>query len=281
MVSAYLLNVTYFRAKQHLLKVCTALVLAILPGCGTTRGGNQPFEVTRGVVYKSVEGKMLKGDIFRPADTGPKPGVVVVHGGSWASRSGDMEGIAERLAREGFVAFNITYRLAPESLYPKAVEDVRDAIKWLHENAAKYGVDKKKISGWGYSAGAHLILLVGLDARTGLQAIVAGGTPAYFPAWPHSPIIKKFIGKSLKEAPELWREASPALHVKKDSPPVFLYHGYGDTLVEADQMYRMRDALVAAHRPVETYEVPILGHIGVYLFSRKSEDLGVDFLKKH
>lgn len=232
-------------------------------------------------VYKSVDGSELTADVFRPRYKGLKPAVLVVHGGGWQNRSGDMNLICADLAKAGFVAFNITYRLGPKGQYPKAVDDVRDSMKWIHDNAAKFDVEPDKIGGWGYSAGAHLILLAGLDPKNGLKAIVSGGTPADLPAWPNSPLINAFIGQPLATHRALWEEASPVNHVRSDSPPVFLYHGKTDDLVEIEQMHKMRTALENKHVHAETHTVNHAGHIAVYLFSRESIDLGIRFLKQN
>lgn len=252
-------------------------MLVGLSSCATL--GPHSFRVQENVVYKNVDGQALHGDFYIPKSKGPHPVVLVVHGGSWAARSGDMSQICRSLASRGFLAFNMTYRLAPKDLYPKSIEDVRDAIQWVKTHAAQYGGDPKKLAAWGYSAGAHLVLMTGLDPKLGVQAIVAGGTPADFLAWPKSPIITKFIGGSLSEKPKEWREASPVNHVQDNSPPVFLYHGRKDDLVEVEQMYRMEKALAAKGRPVETYESRWFGHVGVYLFSVESVARGIRFIE--
>lgn len=253
------------------------LMSVFLSSCATL--GPTAFHVKENVVYKTVQGESLHGDFYIPKGAGPYPVVMVIHGGSWAARSGDMAQICRSLASRGFLAFNITYRLAPKDLYPRSVEDVRDAVAWLKAHAAEYGGNSEQISLWGYSAGAHLALLTGLDPKIGIKAIVAGGTPADFLAWPKSPIITKFIGGPLVEKRKEWVEASPVNHVRENSPPVFLYHGRRDDLVEVDQMYKMEVALKAKNRPVETYEIRYLGHVGVYLFSVEAVARGIRFIE--
>ncbi len=122
--------------------------------------------------------------------------------------------------------------------------------------------------------------MVGLDPDYRLASIVAGGTPADFLAWPHSPIVKKFMGYTLSEKPDLWKAASPVNHVKSNSPPVFLYHGEKDKIVELEQMEKMKRALDQQKVPVETHTVAKLGHIPVYLFSQESIVKGIDFLNR-
>ncbi|MBC7397946.1 MAG: alpha/beta hydrolase [Bdellovibrionales bacterium] len=267
----------FSKFKIVLSRVLLPLILISCSGHGPVKVSD--FQIDRNITYKVVDGKRLGGDLYRPRLTGPVPVIVVVHGGSWSSRGGLMTEVAEDLARSGFAVFNVVYRLAPESLYPKAVEDVRDAVQFMETHSAEYGLDSTRVGLWGYSAGAHLALMVGLDPVNGVKSIVAGGTPADFLAWPHSPIIKKFIGFSLQEKPEIWKEASPINHVRSNSPPVFMYHGDQDDLVEIEQMNKMAEALELKQVPVETHIVKGLGHISVYLFSEESLVRGIRFLQ--
>lgn len=255
--------------------------LLLLAACASLRGG-ESFSRDNGVVYKEVDGETLAGDMYIPDRPGLKPAVVVVHGGGWSNRSGDMTGISKRLARAGFVVYNITYRLAPAHRHPAQRDDVADALAWLHDNAARYQIDPQRISGWGYSAGAHLILLAGLDRQAPpfLTGIVAGGTPADLTAWPNSPLVYKLIGEKMVDAEATWLAASPVNHVSRESPPVFLYHGEWDKLVEPEQMALMAAALKKKAVPVETYTVRWQGHIGAYFFASGAEQRGVEFVRE-
>jgi acetyl esterase/lipase len=243
------------------------------------------YHIEKDKIFKTVDGVDLKGDFYIPERAGIKPVVIVVHGGGWTSRSGEMRQVCADLAATGFVTFNITYRLAPSGLYPKAVDDVRDAVRYVRDHAKELEINPDQISGWGYSAGANLIFLVGLDPANHMKALVGGGTPANLTLWPHSPIVPKFIGYTFQERPDLWRDASPAYQVKSNSPPIFMYHGKWDHLVQIEQkieqMHVMEAVLKEKGVPVETHEVSYMGHIATYLFSNESVQLGIDFLKKH
>lgn len=231
-------------------------------------------------IVLSAGPERLRAQLYLPK-TGAvaSPAVVVVHGGSWTRRSGNMEAISRKLAEAGFAAFNISYRSASRYPYPAAVDDVRDAIDWLKQNAAQYRIDPQRIGGWGYSAGGQLILRAGLDPAMALGAIVSGGTPARFSFWPESPVITRFIGASYAEAPEAWEDASPVNHVEAGSPPVFLYHGGADELVDAVQMEFMAQELRAVNVPVQTRLLEDKGHVSTYLFAGEVERQAIDFLK--
>jgi acetyl esterase/lipase len=97
---------------------------------------------------------------------GHRPAVVSIHGGSWArgdKGNRDWRAVCEWLATEGFVAFSVDYRLAPEAVFPAAIEDVALAVEWIRhaENAERYEVDPDRIGVFGGSAGGNLAALLG------------------------------------------------------------------------------------------------------------------------
>ncbi|CAA0080277.1 Carboxylesterase NlhH [Zhongshania aliphaticivorans] len=261
--------------------IATAL-LFIVACASLSVNKSTKFNKTEHITYKQTAETTLTGDLYIPDISGPKPAVLVVHGGGWSKRSGDMEGISKQLAGAGFVVFNIRYRLAPEYHHPTQMNDVSDALEWLYQHADEYQIDRENISGWGYSAGAHLILMAGLDRAQApqLRSIIAGGTPADLSRWPNSPLVYKLIGKSMAEAEAEWQDASPVNHVSASSPPVFLYHGQWDKLVEPEQMELMNNALDKKNIPSETYTVSFAGHIMTYLFAGKAERRAIAFIKE-
>ncbi|MGD1982603.1 MAG: alpha/beta hydrolase [Chromatiaceae bacterium] len=261
-------------------RIAAWLAIGLL-GVTTTAGCSLLSEsgTPQSVVFAS-DPEALRADLYLPMTDGTNsPAVVVVHGGSWVRRSGDMDSISRQLAKAGFVTLNISYRSASQYPYPAAVDDVRSAIAWLMQNAGRYNIDPERIGGWGYSAGGQLILRAGLEPSAGLKAIVSGGTPARFSHWPESPVITRFIGATYAEAPDVWEDASPVNHVESGSPPVFLYHGADDELVDAVQMDFMAQALRAKKIPVQTRLLADKGHVSAYLFAGETERQAIDFLK--
>jgi acetyl esterase/lipase len=271
-MTAWSTPIMFFKAALSL--AIMGLTAGFLAGCSQL-----PKLDNASTVVFSAEPVELQAKLYLPDRPGASvAAVVVVHGGSWVRRSGDMDAISRRLAKAGFAAFNISYRSAAQYPYPAAVEDVREAIAWLQRNADRYGIDPDRIGGWGYSAGGQLILRAALDPDIGLSAIVSGGTPARFSYWPESPIITRFIGASYEEKPAIWEDASPVNHVQNGSPPVFLYHGAKDTLVDAIQMDFMEEALRQNGVPVQTRLLETKGHVGTYLFAGEIETQAIAFL---
>ena len=54
------------------------------------------------------------------------------------------------------VIVSVTYRLAPETVYPGAIEDCYAALSWLFKNAAELGIDPSRVGIKGESAGGGL-----------------------------------------------------------------------------------------------------------------------------
>lgn len=235
----------------------------------------------------------LYADLHLPRKNGPLPVVITVHGGGWANRDrGDMTSVGEKLVQNGYAVFNISYRFAPRYTYPDQLYDLGQAMTWIAQNAQRYRLDTTRINAWGYSSGAHLAALVAsYDSETSghfspsdlprIRAVVAGGIPADLRRYPESPIIARFIGGAHDEMQARYAEASPVVHVSRDDPPTFLYHGKLDMMVESDQATAYYDALRAAGIETELYLHNWYGHIAMFLLGGDAEDRAIAFLDRH
>ncbi len=227
------------------------------------------IELTRDVVYGTGDDIDLHLDIARPKDiTTPLPCVVVIHGGGW--RAGDKSnhiGHIEAFARDGFVSATIQYRFCPKFKFPAQVEDVKCAVRYLRANAKEYGIDADHIGAVGFSAGAHLSMMLGtLDASDGIegaggsadesskvQAVVAFYGPTLFTAddmpAPTTPLVADFLGGTLAEKPDVYRAASPLTYVNPGDAAMLLFQGTEDLLVPYTQAVAMISAMTKANVP--------------------------------
>ena len=116
--------------------------------------------VTRNVTYTDADGTTLTLDVYQPKEMAPgRPGVILIHGGAWQSgQAKDLDTDGKLVAREGWVAFSINYRLADQSSqpWPDELTDVQRATRWISAHAEEYGVDNQKLVAMGFSAGGHL-----------------------------------------------------------------------------------------------------------------------------
>ncbi len=248
---------------------------------GTMQSG---YTVRKNIVFTPQDWPApVRGDLYRPtSQKHPGPGILLVHGGGWTGKDGrwQMDPIAKKLAKRGYVVMNVTYRLAPRWIYPAPVEDLKQALGWMRANAAETGMDPNRIAVFGYSAGGYLAALVGLDESMGIRAIVAGGSPSNLALYPGGDLVPQFLGGTKQEIPERFAEASPVNHVTPRSPPVFLYHGGADRLVPPEHAWEFASALQEQKISHELLWVEGRGHIATFLMPGRSVDEAIAFLDR-
>ncbi|HEX5790200.1 MAG TPA: alpha/beta hydrolase [Luteolibacter sp.] len=97
--------------------------------------------------------------------------MVLISGGGYQNCCDGVwiERVAQKLTGLGFVCVNLTYRTPrPEGLpiYQSAWEDGQRAVRLVRSEAQKRGFDPEKIGALGFSAGAHLTMLLGTSSLT-------------------------------------------------------------------------------------------------------------------
>ena len=217
----------------------------------------------------------LRLDVYQPADhsSGRLPAVVLIHGGGWTSfDKSTMRGMGNVLARSGFVAFAVDYRLlkGSENRWPAQLDDVQRAIRWIRANAGKYNVNPEKMGAFGHSAGAQLAALLGMeDTRDNsdatlakysskVQAVVDVSGPTDFTVGHDADsmaFFANFLGAEYSKDPKLWQDASPAFHAAKDNAPFLIVHGTQDQSVPIAQAQELYDKMKAAGATVSFTKV--------------------------
>lgn len=115
------------------------------------------------IPYGSDDAQKLDVHMPDPTIEGPLAGIVLIHGGGWRVGAGKkevMSSLAESIAKQGYVVFNVEYRLVPNAVFPAQMDDVQQAVRWVRAHAADYDVDPNRIGSIGYSAGGHLSALL-------------------------------------------------------------------------------------------------------------------------
>ena len=152
----------------------------------TEWAGGESFERTP---YGEAESQYL--DLYIPDGVENPPLFVMIHGGGFISNDSQSRQaqLFYRYFRDhGFACASINYRLAQEAPWPAAVEDVRDAIRYLSEHAEDYGYDASQCAVWGESAGGYLACITAVTE----QAIPVAALVDYYGIVDFSTIEEQF-----------------------------------------------------------------------------------------
>jgi arylformamidase len=247
-----------------------------------------------------VDPRRVSLDIHRPAaaDGGPRPVLVMIHGGGWRAGDKAAGGVvapkAPWLIAEGWIMVSVNYRLSPAVQHPAHVDDVAHAIAWVGREIGRFGGDPERLVLMGHSAGAHLAALAAADAER-LRA--AGGRPESIRgvvlldgAGYDIPLRMRNAGAASRSLftnafgsdPAGWADASPAEHLRRRAsggpadggdeptpgnttapppPPLLILHI--DRTVAATQVRVLADAARAAGGTAEVHRFPGETHASI------------------
>lgn len=211
------------------------------------------------------------------------PLVVVVHGGSWSTEFGlTIEtAVARDLAIRGAVVWNVEYRRieeggsnthparsAPGGGWPTTGRDVIAALQALDgpvaEALALAGarVDRTAVSVIGHSAGGQLATwsVARLGARTAKHRIAlvvpqSGVLDLTLPGARDRASLVRFLGATYDEAPERYRDASPA-HAPVTDATVAVVHTIDDESVPVELSRHYAELMTGRGQTVSLTEVP-------------------------
>lgn len=169
------------------------------------------------------------------ADEGAKPVFLFVYGGGW--RSGDVDDygfLARGLAPEGYVVVLAGYRLGPDGVFPRMLEDTAKAVAWTKNNIAKFGGDPDSIFISGHSAGAYNVAMIGLDpqwlGREGMDTSEVAGVLGMSGPYDFYPFDAESTKLAFGGADDPLK-TQPINFARNDAPPMLLIQGEKDTLV--------------------------------------------------
>ena len=196
-------------------------------------------------------------DVWRPEQpTGPV--VVWFYGGAW--RTGDRADyrfVAVALARAGIVTVIPDYRLYPDAPFPAFVEDAAAATAWAAERFPG------PVFLAGHSAGAHIAMLLALDARRLARAGYDRGrlAGAIGLAGPYDflPIQDPEVQAVFAAATDP-HDTQPITFADAAAPPLLLLTGEDDTTVGPYNSANLA-AKVGGRATLRRY--PGIGHAGI------------------
>ena len=246
-----------------------------------------------GIEYANIDGYPLRLDLYLPDEPRikPAPCVIFIHGGGWRQHKRTwMANHAAVIAREGYAACSIDYRLWPAVGIHQCVKDVKAAVRWVRANAEEYGIDGDKIGASGGSAGAHLSAVLATmadvpefdgsggnqDVSSRIQAAVLFAVPSF--TGKRDRVRKKTEHKDSRRDSELRRKVSPYWFATKDDAPLLFMHGTEDATVpidEARDMYAKYQEL-----GIQTELVELEGKPHVFYMTEETAMRAFKFFRK-
>jgi acetyl esterase/lipase len=261
--------------------VRSLLTTALLMTCAVLA---QPVESNE--IFGAYSGLALLMDVYNPASPNGY-GNVVIPGSGWHAplqysanllkQSRALSLYVQKLNAAGYTAFVITHRAAPRFHFPDAVDDAQRAVRYVRQNAARFGIRKDRIGAIGASSGGHLVSMLGtLDGNgtsdsqdpveqqsSKVQCVVAlyrVTDPSKVESVSGLQAITSFMGAPARFDPKRFRDAAPVTHVTADDPPFLLIHGDTDKDVPYSQSEAMEVALRKVGVTVKLVRVPGGGH---------------------
>ncbi|MDX2036123.1 MAG: alpha/beta hydrolase [Isosphaeraceae bacterium] len=236
--------------------------------------------VDRDIIYTAAGGSARALDVYRPAADGstePRPVLLALHGGGWRrfSKEGFGGAVAAEFVPRGQIVVAPNYQLSGprRPSWPRVLDDLHAALRWIDENAEVFGFDRDRVAAIGESAGGHLAALLGTEPRSTspdaprirVDAVIDLQGPAdLFTLDEESragrAALRQLLGGPPRLLPEAARAASPALRVDRETAPMLMIHGTGDTIVPISQSRRLARALADAGVFHQTIEVPRAPH---------------------
>ena len=192
-------------------------------------------------------------DAYVQPGAGPRPSVVVIHGGTWSSgsRVAHVGQILESLTRAGYNWFSVDYRLGGLNRFADSLADLRAALAFIRCRARDFGVDGDRLVLLGEDSGAHLAALLSAERPPGVVgAVLIGG----FYDLAATPALTKGHDAALLA------RASPLAHLPSAVPPLLVVHGSADGDVPIDQAQRYCAAVVRANGRCRLVEVDGASH---------------------
>jgi len=167
---------------------------------------------------------------------------VFFFGGGWTGGTVNQFLVqAEYLAKRGMVSVRADYRVKNRhgTLPDRCVEDGKSAIRWLRTNSGLIGIDPNMIVAAGGSAGGHVAICT--EIVDGLEGEGEDHTISSKPNLlvlfnPVLDVTEERISSRIGSE-EMARKISPNHHLDKSVPPMIMFFGLDDGLIEYAYTY--------------------------------------------
>jgi acetyl esterase/lipase len=116
----------------------------------------------------TADGYTIPLNVVRPAGAaGALPVFIFIHGGGWVL--GDYPThkrmVRDLVVRSGMAGVFVNYTRTPDARYPRAIDEIYAATRWVAERGGEIGVDGKNLAVVGNSVGGNMTAVTALKAK--------------------------------------------------------------------------------------------------------------------
>lgn len=256
-------------------------------------------------------------DIYLPKETKDSyPVVIHTYGSAWSMNnykgSADLNTICAGFLKAGFAVVTPNHRSASDAIYPAALHDIKAVVRFVRGNAAKYKFDTSRVALSGFSSGAHLSSLTATtcgmkEGKAGSVTVDLEGSLGEFTSFSScvdaaclwspptdiytmNPISNfgggsgtyegAFIGVEREGNEDKWKVASSPYYASEEDPPIIMFHGTSDQIVNIEQSQELYDSLQKHNVVSEFVKVSGGTHGGSEMYVSANLDKAVDFFNK-
>lgn len=165
---------------------------------------NYPVKIIKEMFVKTKSGEThiyihypLKGEK-------PYPLYVNMHGGGFIKGHFQADELFCRKVANtvNCAVIDIDYKIAPEFMFPYALNECYNIVKWAYDNYEELGIDKNKIAVGGHSAGANLAAGIALMANKSKDFLIVCQILDYPPLDLYSDPVSKEVACNTVIPPE-------------------------------------------------------------------------------
>lgn len=226
----------------------------------------EQHSIHQDIQYGDNENQCL--DIYLPTKNNQQKLMVYIHGGYWQELSKEESSFAaSNFQQQGFCFAVVDYTLAPNATLTEIVEENRQAIAWLYENAAQFGYKPEKIYVSGSSAGGHLAMMmlqtVWSKYIKDYQGNVVKGLCAVSGIYDLQPLLQTYVNEPLNMDINEAKTNSPALLEVPAAVPVIIAYGENETTAFKQQSLMMAEKLRTKGFDLQVKEIEGRNHFDV------------------
>ena len=295
--------------KLSIAAICAVLVSSAFAQLGSQTPlveGTDSSEKFTDLNYAGDGAVYHKLDIYLPADTAESyPVAIHFYGSAWSMNnmkgSADLQTIVKALLHAGYAVAVPNQRSSSDAIYPAQLHDCKAAIRFVRANAAVYGFDTSFVAVTGFSSGAHLAGLVATTGSVTVDLVGDLGDHGQFSScvdaaalwssptdiYTMNPISKggsgtfegALIGVEREGNKDKWLVAGSPFYASEDDPPIIMFQGDSDPIVNKEQSQELYDSLVA--HGVSTAELVYVeggAHGGTEMYTAENLARMTDFL---